>query len=132
LIAGACKKEAADVAVPDLNVIPKPMQVTAKEGTFQLANGFLAAPKELQNEANIFSAMIHSQTGITLVQKYPEEATVHLTLDKNIANAEGYQIKITPELISLTGKTPAAVFYAIQTFRQILPGEKSSVSLAPH
>ena len=42
-------------------------------------------------------------------------------LDNSIANAEGYQLSVSPFETTITAKTGAGAFYAVQTMLQLMP-----------
>lgn len=42
---------------------------------------------------------------------------------------EGYELEITPGLVKLTANQPSGLFYAVQTFRQLLPAAIESSNL---
>ena len=51
-------------------------------------------------------------------------AAIELKTDENIANDEGYTLKISDKGIEISGKTPRSVFYGVQTLLQMFPSEK--------
>ena len=51
-----------------------------------------------------------------------EAGNIQLTLNGEASlGAEGYELSITSDLITLTAICPAGLFYAVQTLRQLLP-----------
>jgi hexosaminidase len=53
----------------------------------------------------------------------PPPHAVHLRLDpqRTPLGAEGYELTVTPERVTLAAHAPAGLFYAVQTMRQLLP-----------
>jgi hexosaminidase len=48
---------------------------------------------------------------------------IHLQLgDVPESGDEAYELTIAPDRVAIKGRTPAGVFYGVQTFRQLLPG----------
>ncbi|MDJ1485193.1 family 20 glycosylhydrolase [Cytophagaceae bacterium YF14B1] len=112
-------------------IIPYPTTLVEKEGQFTITaktNLSLAKNAALfANEANQLKDIIKNATGITLSSKKSKGGSVILfQQDPGIANPEGYHLTITPELVTITAKTPAGMFRAIQTLRQLLPVKASS------
>lgn len=46
---------------------------------------------------------------------------IELSIDQTVANAEGYKLDIATDAISIVARTPAGLFYGIQTLRQLMP-----------
>ncbi len=50
--------------------------------------------------------------------------TIYLQLTNDINNAEGYQLSVKTDGISIKAKTSTGVFYAIQTLKQLIAGKQ--------
>ncbi|MEJ5994231.1 beta-N-acetylhexosaminidase [Pedobacter sp. Du54] len=58
--------------------------------------------------------------------------TINLILDSTLANKKGtYKMEIDFKGISVTGKDPEAIFYAIQSIIQLLPTKKGVIAIPP-
>lgn len=107
-------------------VIPLPDQITMQKGKpFVLdKNTIIVADNEgkLSRDAQFLQEYIRANTGIE-VQTGVGKAknAISLRLDKSITSAEGYRVSINQKGVSITGATPAGVFYGIQTLRKALP-----------
>ncbi len=53
-----------------------------------------------------------------------------LSSDKSISK-EGYRLKVTPDVVSITASGPAGIFYGIQTLYQLMPKQIVSRTPAP-
>ncbi|HLF65259.1 MAG TPA: family 20 glycosylhydrolase [Saprospiraceae bacterium] len=130
-----CKREAITGPLPEVHLIPKPVKTTLSTESFQLEVGTISAPADLLFEAYQLAAFVKEKAGITLVvsETPNDHAPIQLILDESLKGDEEYKLNITPSQVTLSGKTPAGVFYALQTFRQLLPvtrpGEKDVVTL---
>ena len=114
----------------DYNVVPMPQSVTlTNKAAFTLnANTrviFVEGVDEMEQNARFVQEYVKKNVGLKLclstnLAKAPANA-IKLVLDEKIANDEGYEMTIDNKGITIKGKTPAGVFYGIQTLRKSLP-----------
>lgn len=110
------------------NLIPKPSSITPEQGEFPVTadTEILLYPDndELTRIGNFFADALRPATGFPLPVSAgaPSEGNIHFTLTGDTSlGAEGYEIKIAPETITVSAHQPAGLFYAVQTLRQLVP-----------
>lgn len=109
-------------------IIPRPTTFVAKSGKFVFHPETLivyTAP-EAKPVAKYFSAEIAKATGMKLKtsDKGVGKTTVRLEIKKNAATGdEGYALDVSSTRINIVAKTPAGLFYGLQTVRQMMPPE---------
>jgi len=119
---------------PTLPVVPKPVSVKSRPGTFRISDQtVLAVPagdKEIARIAGLLADQVTVAGGPRLAIRTvaPGEKNIHaisLSLAKGTvkSNAEGYTLKVTPELVRIVGETGAGLFYGVQTLLQLMPAE---------
>ena len=122
----------------DFNIIPRPQQVNvSNDAPFTLSAKTVISlgtnSQNMKRNANMLASYIEQATGIRpAVGKGKNGATIVLTIDKTIANAEGYKLDADAKQIRIAGASAAGVFYGIQTLRKSLPlvnGKASKVSI---
>lgn len=115
-----------------LSVIPEPNQIEVTSGEFPLTrNTRIILPdgsQNLQVVAEQLAARLRAVTGfpfeIVRTGKRSGNAILLTVNGRNEAlGNEGYELDITKKSVSIKGKTPAGVFYGVQTFYQLLPPE---------
>jgi hexosaminidase len=118
---------AASIAAAPPALVPLPAEVQWKTGHCTLGS-VIAADDACKAEAAQLAAMLQPATGIgfKLVGSGTNKAatgTIILMQDKSLAAAskEAYRLSVRPEVVTITGASPAGVFYGIQTLRQLLP-----------
>lgn len=123
-----------------INIIPRPVSVTEKDGSFTLNNKtevFVAGDKELFNTIQFFTKKIQSATGIDLKTKNVVPKTlpassivvqIAKTYDKTLQE-EGYSLKISPLKIEITANKPQGIFYGMQSLLQLMPADVESIEL---
>ncbi len=113
----------------DYRVIPLPDRIDGiKDNVFRL-NGsqLIDYPKgnrDMERNALLLSRYIEEQTGLHLSTRpviKGDAGNISLVLDATMDNDEGYRITVRSKSIEVCGKTPAGVFYGIQTLRKSLP-----------
>ncbi len=123
------------------NVIPRPVSEIAASGTFSLSadTGIYVEPATDETKAigQYLADHLNSSTGYVLqvhaANGAPAAGSIFLTLsgaDPALGD-EGYQLTITPELVTVAASQPAGLFYGIQTIRQLLPPAIDSSSVQP-
>lgn len=122
----------------DFNIIPRPQQVNvSNDAPFTLSAKTVISlgtnSQDMKRNANMLASYIEQATGIRpAVGKSKNSAAIVLTIDKTIANAEGYKLDADAKQIRIAGASAAGVFYGIQTLRKSLPlvnGKASKVSV---
>ena len=122
----------------DFNIIPRPQQVNvSNDAPFTLSAKTVISlgtnNQDMKRNANMLASYIEQATGIRpAVGKSKNGTAIVLTIDKTIANAEGYKLDADAKQIRIAGASAAGVFYGIQTLRKSLPlvnGKASKVSI---
>lgn len=122
----------------DFNIIPRPQQVNvSNDAPFTLSAKTVIRlgtnSQNMKRNANMLASYIEQATGIRpAVGKSKNGTAIVLTIDKTIANAEGYKLDADAKQIRIAGASAAGVFYGIQTLRKSLPlvnGKASKVSI---
>ena len=122
----------------DFNIIPRPQQVNvSNDASFTLSAKTVISlgtnSQNMKRNANMLASYIEQATGIRpAIGKSKNGTAIVLTIDKTIANAEGYKLDADAKQIRIAGASAAGVFYGIQTLRKSLPlvnGKASKVSI---
>ena len=113
--------------VADYQIVPMPkeLSLTTKKPFVLSASTCIYSPAgdmDLQRNAQYLSAYIRETTGLQLncVTKKTKQA-ISLAIDSKIKNDEGYVLSVTPQGVTVAGKTARGVFYGLQTLRKSLP-----------
>ena len=117
-----------------INIIPLPVSITPKAGSFVITN---ATVIELANSnpdaarvASFLSEAVATSSGVKLsVVKSAPANVIRFSLLPNSDKAlgdEGYKLSVTPNVILLSANKPAGLFYGVQTILQLLPKEIES------
>jgi hexosaminidase len=112
-------------------VIPKPLAVASGRGAFELGPSARilvhADDPEAARVARSLAERLRPATGyrlpVTRTRREPVAGDVVLRLspgDRSLGD-EGYRVRVGPGLARLEARTPAGLFYAAQTLRQLLP-----------
>ena len=113
-------------AVADYRVVPLPQEiVTTDGGCFTLtANTPIVCQGDeaMLRNAQFLVEYVKEKTGLELsVTDMPTTKAITLALDANIENTESYRLVVDADGVSITGASPAGVFYGVQTLRKALP-----------
>ena len=120
----------------DYQVVPLPQEVTVTEGSAFVLNAgvkiyYPAGNSEMAANAGFLAQYVKELTGFELAATEGTGKGIVLALDSSIDNPEGYRMQVDGSQITITGATPAGVFYGIQTLRKSIPAnaEGANVSL---
>ncbi len=132
----SCKEKEHLTPLSGASIIPKPVSIVDMDEKFTLKSGakILVAKgdKNLFEIANIFSARLKVLTGFQLpvenASDDPEKGSIYLTMEgvDPKVGAEGYELSIGEDFITINATQPAGVFMGMQTLLQIMPTAKST------
>jgi hexosaminidase len=116
-----------------MNIIPMPVRVEALEGSFVLtADAVIVAGPGTHSKAEQLAAFLRPATGFSLpvLEESPNMPAIHLMLDDRLRGlgAEGYELEVSGSGVKLRSSSLTGLFYAGQSFRQLLPVEVFSSS----
>ena len=109
-------------------IIPRPAEMTQAQGFFLLdeTTRIKAAPN-FEGIAGYLLDALRSRTGLSLRiddGSQDNDSTNAILLIAQSTNAglgdESYKLKVKPQTVAIHGRTPAGVFYGIQTLRQLM------------
>lgn len=127
--AGSARAQSPATSSANLHLVPMPQSVTAREGTFALTpdTRFAAKGKGAKQVAAFFADKIGTATGHRpTVGSKQGEGAICLTIDKSIDGDEGYRLIVGPTGVEARARTARGLFYAMQTFMQLLPPQIES------
>ena len=107
-----------------INIIPWPQHVEAGQGVFTLDDGmsFACQTDEARTVADYFAAKIARSTGYDI--EVDAEGEIALVIDTAaVSEDEGYTLDVTPDGVRAVARTGQGLFYAMQSFMQLLPAE---------
>ena len=105
-------------------IIPQPVSVKEKPGCFTFPeDATIAVASGCEQIARQLRQLLAPAYGLDLAAGDAENATVVLSLTGEDLGAEGYRLSIAEKKIRASASTPAGLFYATQTLRQLLPVE---------
>ena len=114
----------------DYQIVPKPDKLTMGKGRFLInSNTKIISNVSLTGEATYLSEMIAkgSNKKLEILAEGSANGNINLKLDSLIESPEGYNLLVSYDQIIISGKTPAGVFYGIQSLRQLMPAAIETV-----
>ena len=139
VVIGACCLTACDNKQPvtnqqsynqGINIIPQPQSLEQGEGSFQLKKNtvFYAQDAGARTVAEFIAGKLNLSTGFTLQVTDQETASnaIALLIDESVEHEEGYTLEVTKDKVTAKARTPQGLFYAMQSFLQLLPAEVES------
>lgn len=125
----------------DYRVVPLPDRIDGiKSADFKLTNRCLIdypiGNRDMERNAAMLSQYVEELTGIHLSTRpvnppMNNYGCISLMLDPKMGSDESYRINVTAKSVEIAGKTPAGVFYGIQTLRKSIPVGKTDQMLLP-
>ena len=112
-----------------INVIPTPMEMTTGQGLFKLKKNtsFYAPTPEAKTVAHFFAARYKTATGFDLKVTDQKKSELSLVINPDLnLNTEGYTLAVTEDQVKIEASTEAGLFYAMESFTQLLPAEIES------
>ena len=113
----------------DLHIIPQPQEVVRGQGSFSLSPNttFCASGKEVKSVAAFFASKIKDATGYDIkVTSKASAGAIRLKIGNKGKDGESYTLKVAPDGVEAVAPTAQGLFYAMQTFLQLLPPQIES------
>jgi hexosaminidase len=107
------------------SIIPQPVQLTERDGTFTLPDDAIIsyADPAAKPAADLLAAQLRRATGFRLPVKPGDEDDIVLeTIQDDTLGAEGYELVVDGR-VRIRAPRGAGLFYGAQTLRQLLPPE---------
>ena len=102
-------------------IIPKPAEVTSAKGEYTISAKTIVAATDasLVRPAELFANYVAKDLGAVISVKQESKGGVVLSLDNALAKEE-YSLTISSKGVTIVGGTPQAVFYGLQSLRQLV------------
>jgi hexosaminidase len=131
LIITGCKN---NVEVVPVNIIPQPQDLQLAEGSIEWNKvSVIDAPDEFRQVAETFVEELSAMKAHSPVLSKgggDGKNAIRIEYAKNLPK-EGYELDISPEIISIRASAPNGCYYAFQTLKQLIPfdSEKRNIAL---
>ena len=124
---------ALSIGAREFHIIPQPVSIVESKGEFLIDGSvsFYAQGEGAASVAQLIASKIARSTGwvLPVVQKKKDKCIV-LKIDKRSKGGpEAYTLTVRPEGVVATASAPQGLFYAMQTFLQLLPPQIESPSV---
>ena len=121
------------VSAQDFAIIPKPSEMSIREGKFILDNTCSIKADvnnpEVSKIAGFFNEYLNNVYGISSSDE-GKRNLIRFKLIRSIKTGnEGYMLKVDPKEITITASKPNGLFYGMQTLKQMLPVETTNGKL---
>lgn len=120
------------------NIIPVPQKLEWGKGRFVFTSStrlkFDSTNKPLNDAIAPLVHKFKTAASLDLLAnaRGKDQTVVEVSLSKSISSAEGYELVINPQKISIVAQQPAGAFYAVQTLLQLLPEQIEAPEPATH
>ncbi|MFH9671375.1 beta-N-acetylhexosaminidase [Streptomyces sp. NPDC017405] len=136
LTLGAAPAARAAAPVPLDRIVPAPVSVTPGGTPYRVtrATGIhVDGPAEVHRIGTYLAGLLRPATGYPLPVTDHGDGGILLRLTQGDYGAEGYRLHSGADGVTLTARTPAGLFHAVQTLRQLLPAavERTTVQRGP-
>ncbi|SCC28003.1 hexosaminidase [Chitinophaga costaii] len=132
--ANAAFAQVSKVPKGQVSIIPLPVQVTEKAGSFLLTSKtvLVANNESDKTAAALFNEWLKPLTGYALpIRENGAANSIILETGHDTTHREGYTLTVDKNRIKVRGYDPAGTFYGIQTLIQLLPIEKAMAMQVP-
>lgn len=120
---------------PNLGIIPAPVSVTQRSGSFTLSAStvLVASGEQAEDVAKMFNHFLEANYGFTLnvVEQGGAKNTISFSVQNGVAPKEGYALAITKNSITVQGADAPGLFHGLQSIIQLLPAKKQSSYMLP-
>ena len=111
-----------------LSIIPAPvsMELRSEYFVFDGSNAFELHPDntQMREAVEVFAERFGCCSGLNI--PVASHGDIECSLSDKVDNPEGYELIVTPKKIRIRASTPAGLFYALQSIRQLLPPQVES------
>ncbi|MBQ7741624.1 MAG: family 20 glycosylhydrolase [Bacteroidaceae bacterium] len=114
------------ISARDYHIIPQPKDIQDREGQFTLTQGMkiFAQGEANRKVATFFVDKLNRSTGLGLsLTNKKGQAQIQLLTNNKITGKEAYRLTVSPKQVVAEASTDQGLFYAMQTFLQMLPPE---------
>ncbi len=109
------------------NIIPVPAKLVPANGEFELTAQTTIYAKKAERIGSFFAEKINQSTGYDIhTTNSKKQAGIVLLLDKKIKGDEAYELSVTPSQVVAKASTLRGLYYAMQSFMQLLPPQIES------
>lgn len=114
-------------AAPAPPIVPRPVRVTLRPGSFTLTGSTIITTDPASRALGAMLAdYLFPATGFRLPVRSSAAAgarviAIHLDPTLTALGPEGYRLEVRPARVAISAARPAGAFYALQTLRQLLP-----------
>src|SRR5215204_2905341 len=118
------------------NLIPKPATLNAATGEFALSHTTKIVASSANAETFAIAKLLadnieqHVKFKLAVMDEDQSPGNIHLQLNDDASlGEEGYELSIQTDGIWINAYCPAGLFYGVQTLRQILSAQQTTLSL---